>query len=217
MPNTYVPDGSSFNATHELIDGADPPSAVLINTPNESLADNCEHLNLRTALDSPLIRTHTVNVIPGGVATGRRVPEDVAFDFATLTWGVVTIANAVFFDMPLNDLPNDSTLLSLSIEVRGTGYTTLPTTKPILTCKYIDAAGASNAIGSPVEDASPDVTAFNLIHPIVIPSLSVAINHEAASKLIYLNLEYDGAGQASGTAFEITRIVGSYTATKVNP
>ncbi len=214
MPNPYTPDGSSYNATHSLIDGGDSPSAVIINTPMESLADNVEFLKLSQNIPVNLIRVHPVIVFAGG--SPRRIPEDIIFDFDDLSWGVVTIANTVSFDMPLIDLPDKSTITKITLRVKGTGFSTLPTTKPILTCEFLDDSGVTNSMGSPVEDASADVTAFNLPHPIQM-NVSESINHEGAPKSIYLNLIYDGTGSSGGTAFVIHKITCSYTPTQVNP
>ncbi len=217
MANTYTPDGSSYNNTHELIDGADSPSAVLLNTPVETIADNVEYLKLIVEPVGTIARLQPLVCLAGDSGSSDRIPENIVYDTGTNTWEATTpLSGNAVFSIELSNIPDRSTLTEVRVHVKGVGYTTRPSALPVMLVVARGDDFALNSLGSSTDD-SADAGAFNTDHPIILTGLSQAINHTTLPTSLHMQLTYTSAGAVDGTAFLVRRVECDFVSTRATP
>jgi hypothetical protein len=131
-------------------------------------------------------------------------------------------ASADYLWIPLNDIPDHSSLVSVRIMLNaaagdGGAYTgSLPTVMPTLSVQYVNNSGVVGGTGTPTTDASGSLAAFNAAHSITFTlSSPLAVDMGSARQAIYALINGVGTGYQANK-LGILQLDAVFTVTKVN-
>jgi hypothetical protein len=169
MPTTYTPT-ATWHDDHSLIAGSDSPSAALINTPNESLADNCAFLEAQTF---PSAAGNRKIVLPFNSYPRLNSAGRFSLSTSLVSWSQTSVASAgdIAFQFAL---PHVGALNRFEVSIKpAAGHGAVPATYPAIELFYMESTSGNTLVSVGTgADSGHTVGSYEAVHSIIIAGLS---------------------------------------------
>lgn len=201
MTDVYTPT-PTYRTDYTVADDDDIPSATVLMTPVEQVADMVAFLDERTIFDG----TSVVRVQP------MQIMDPTAWDWtqgSVMAWGNTGTSDIA--EIPISNLVDLADLVSVQVYIRGLLSCPAGGSRPEVS--VIETQGSASTVGAAVEDSVTTDPAWQALHVITCPVTATSIDEAQDPPFMY----YVRINASGATAFRIFHITATFETTELTP